>query len=1035
MLDWSNITSSTFEELVFDYANIQEPCYTWIKTPPSNDGNKDVFTQSSQTIFSSNIDTQYWLEAKYNENCGALSKGQLDPTLVSGYLAGNVQIILFVTNGRFTENYLNRAERFYNIPNHRIVHFVDGIELEQWLFRNPNILNKYFTNVNMPLSNENIHIKYCYFTDVQNLRKGIPSPLMLLNKNNIYYLYIRISIFSSSIYSFQIVNNEIIIVDREKLYLKEGIHQLCFKVKSINTCKNKNVIILIKRENNIEYKHQLETRITIYDLFVPILRHPSQEYVINSLFALLKYPNDNCSFIAITGKGGIGKSFILKELEVDLPEYYLYQYIQFSAKKNAKKLCSLIMELCFPGFSSENDVIFENILTKSINSSSLIRILNRILIGVSDLSTALEVTEEIITYREDENILLENYSSQHQLFFLEDVHKLSQNETILFAKIIKELSNIGRNITIVVTSRLQNEMSPHLHNLIKDCFNIFELSPLEPESVNMSINSNIDSSIILDDSIVDSLATSTLLLSNFIVKLHEIKAASNNNLRLNILANKIAHEESINLISGINIKKYKPFYQLLDLIFILHDGLEYDFALQIANEIDILKLHFDRIVKIDNQRLYPFHDLIHEAYIKYRGEKICIGFGEVVNNLIKFRNNESNMELDCILLNCGIKYFYLAHHKVIDGISELIKKQNYYAALNLTRSLISNKYLNSRSIPKYSIQCVFFYYAICLAHCSDTGNAITYFEKAYLLGKYDIEDVNCLCLAYASKAEVINEKFWALQVQSLPDEINEFIKMLEEKASIDKFATNENYIDAYLNALNRNMVFNYLCDNIQIADRCLEKCEEQCLLNHKLNHLGYAYMDYARASYIINIHNSLKFLYQAKYYFEQSVYETRRKLIVECDIAYLETIFSPQNIEVLIEQVEKLKDNGYYSEYYKGLLKISACLLINNQKEWASDFLNSFLKKKYNEDARCCGLLSNLQSAYYLLSNDISQAIHYSSIQQEYFANIGTSYKIVSENNLKLLHSLQTNKFTPKINWNFKEESNVNIFYIETRIW
>lgn len=97
MLNWSKITPSTFEELVFDYANIQEPNYVWVKTPISNDGNKDIYSQSSQTMFSSEINTQYWLEAKYNENCGTLSKGQLDPTLVSGYLAGNVQVILFVT--------------------------------------------------------------------------------------------------------------------------------------------------------------------------------------------------------------------------------------------------------------------------------------------------------------------------------------------------------------------------------------------------------------------------------------------------------------------------------------------------------------------------------------------------------------------------------------------------------------------------------------------------------------------------------------------------------------------------------------------------------------------------------------------------------------------------------------------------------------------------------------------------------------------------------------------------------------------------
>lgn len=1029
MLNWSKITPSTFEELVFDYANIQEPNYVWVKTPISNDGNKDIYSQSSQTMFSSEINTQYWLEAKYNENCGTLSKGQLDPTLVSGYLAGNVQVILFVTNGRFTENYLNRAERFYNIPNYRIVHFVDGIELEQWLFRNPDILRKYFNDVKTYPQNIDIHIKYCFFTDIQSFKKGYPIPLQLLNRNSFYILYMRVSIFTTSIYTFSIMSDDIIVIDDGNLFFKEGTHQVYLKVKTINTCKNRNVSILIRKKND-EYKYLLNTKITIYDLFVPTLTHPSQERIIKTLFESLRTYNSGCNMVAIIGSGGSGKSHVLKELEADIPMNYLYNYIQFSTNNNCQKLCSLVMKLCFPGFSYVNRDIYKDILHNKIPSCHL---LNKILLGDSDAGIALEIVEEILNYREYENILIENFLSQQQLFFLEDVHKLSQREGLFLKKVLQELSCIGKNITIVITSRPQKEVSPLIYNLITELFNIFELSPIDAENIKISLSSNLNTNVVLDNEIIESLTTSALFLSNYIVKLHDFESVNNNSLKLNIFANRILREENVNIISGLDINRYKPYYNLLDIIFILYDGLEYDFALQIASDSDIMKLNYERVIKICNKRLYPFHDMIRESYLEHRKEKLYRNLGKTITKLILFRNNKTNLELECILLNCGIQHFNSAYENVKNGIYQLINNQNYHAALYLIKILISNKFIDSKYISKYSTQCLYFYYAICLAHSSKTGNAISFFEKAYLLGKYEIENVNSLCLSYAAKAEIINEKFWTLQINNLQNEINNLIENVEEKISFNKFLCNEYFISAYLNVLNRNMVFNYLIDNNKTAHEIFKICEEKCLLLNKPNHLGYAYMDYARANYVENRYDSLDYLQRAKKTFEEKTQEVRRKLIVDCDIAFLRTINERHNISILIQCVNLLKENGYYSEYLKGILRIAACLLIDNKKEYANEFLKYCLQNKQSEDARSCGLLSNLLAAYYLLSKNIEKAVQYTIIQKEYFNNIGNSYKKVIDNNLKYLYSLHPASI-PRIDWNFNMQ-NFNAFYLETRIW
>jgi hypothetical protein len=173
MVFWEKISHSKFERLVLDYAQSIEPNLEWIPTPPSGDGNKDIYLQESKKIFNIDITSQYWVEAKYNEKCGSISKGQLDPTLVSGYLAGNVQVILFITNGRFPESYIGRAEKFCKGLNCN-VRFIDGVELEHWLGHNLSIYKKYFNGDNISsIKVLSFNIRYAYFISVNEFNRGI----------------------------------------------------------------------------------------------------------------------------------------------------------------------------------------------------------------------------------------------------------------------------------------------------------------------------------------------------------------------------------------------------------------------------------------------------------------------------------------------------------------------------------------------------------------------------------------------------------------------------------------------------------------------------------------------------------------------------------------------------------------------------------------------------------------------------------------------------------------------------------------------
>lgn len=1032
---WEEISSEKFEELVLDYAEIIEPDLEWIPTPPSGDGNKDGYSQESKKILNFDITSQYWFEAKYNEKCGSISKGQLDPTLVSGYLAGNVQIILFVTNGNFPETYIERAEKFCK-GIHCNVRFVDGKELEYWLRHNLSVCKKYF-HENNSLSIQSFNIRYAYFISINEFNRGIYSPRKVLENNTQYILSIRVSIFKDAFYTFNISNEKIILIENNKIYLKAGTHNLKLKVFTRKTCSKAKIKILI--ENDVEKRNYILRDITLYDSFCPRVIHNSQESIKNKLFNVIKqrYGENRNVIYSVIGDGGSGKTHIMNDLEIDIPDFYNYNRIQFvdTPFSNSRYLCHFFMQTNFPSYTEDTKELFDEIINKIQANNIQKKIVLDIQKGVTDSNIAHNVISDIMNHWENDNFTTTTPFYNNTLFFIEDVHKLSGNEARFFTKIINELATRDMRTIIIMTSRLEENMYSEITNLIQS-YNIQTISKLTTEEVRNNITHNFNKTIYIDDKKLQGLTVSVLHLIKFLSKIKEVQIGKSdiNTLEFNAIVNKLISDFNFENILENEIKKYLPYSSVLDVIFAIGNGFEYNFAITVFDEGDIRLLLEKKIIRYESGYLLPYHDLIYNNYKTIRGKCLYENIGNTIEKLIEYRIDKDNIELYTTLILCEIKYFINHYWYVLDKIKNLINSKKYSSCLLLLKSLIESDYIDNYQIDKYEKLLIYFYYARCLDHCVSTEFALSYYEKVYLMGNGNINDINILCIAYESKAEIFNGRFWLFQRDNYIQDISKFIKILENsKLCYKSIGENQHYVNAYLSSLNRKMVFHYLIDEKQEGEDMYGLCIEKCNEYKKDNYTGYAYMDYARANYIYDIKRSKKLLFNAHQLFISSKNEKRRELISKCDYLFVENIINQKSIDKLINQVIILKQEGYYSEYEKGLMKVAAHLLMAGNTEEAKKYLDTFIMAKKEVHSRTFGILSNLQSAYFFLCDNIDKALEYSELHKKYFMNIGDSYKQIAADNYAFL--LQGNK-NKKIIWSLDTPNKKNkYFQIECRIW
>ena len=235
MFDYSHITSRIFEEIAKVYLEEKYPTFKWELTSSSGDGNKDVIC--NYKVF--NQEQEYWAEAKFTPNSHktTLTKGQLDPTLISALLSNKTVSICFISNNCMTSNYLYRLEDF-RIKTNIGITLVLKDEFERWILERKDLQQKYQIKL---IADDEIRedvdtkILSATVTDVFNRNQyKVENDLL---ENTIYYLYIIINssrhwdhLFLKVDDEFQLLSRSHILSDPKNLSVESGRHIFKFEL-------------------------------------------------------------------------------------------------------------------------------------------------------------------------------------------------------------------------------------------------------------------------------------------------------------------------------------------------------------------------------------------------------------------------------------------------------------------------------------------------------------------------------------------------------------------------------------------------------------------------------------------------------------------------------------------------------------------------------------------------------------------------------------------------------------------------------------
>ena len=123
---WNTLSSREFEVIACNYAADMFPDKKWYLTKSTGDGNRDFesYPEIDRLI--------KWGEAKHSKNPQKqITKGQLDPTMMSAKLINSVNEIVIVTCADISLNYVARSCSYIEAPITQI-YYINRLVLNQW---------------------------------------------------------------------------------------------------------------------------------------------------------------------------------------------------------------------------------------------------------------------------------------------------------------------------------------------------------------------------------------------------------------------------------------------------------------------------------------------------------------------------------------------------------------------------------------------------------------------------------------------------------------------------------------------------------------------------------------------------------------------------------------------------------------------------------------------------------------------------------------------------------------------------------------
>ncbi|MEE0280276.1 hypothetical protein [Faecalibacillus intestinalis] len=1025
MIDWKKINSKIFEDLAYDYISDQYDDLQWEKTKATRDGNRDG---ESSYIAPFNTTIKYWYEAKYSTDVKkSIPKSHLDSTLVSCMLDGKVAALAFITNAYISEDYRRRADTFSRHSDNLKIIYVNGEELENWLYDNPEIELKYFYEKHATQNTTEEGIKNTCVLQSYDYCGNNFSKTNTLELGREYVIYISFyshSIQKGLIYDFSksielIPNDDRPYYDNYKSFnIVKGYNSFYFPFKAKNIL-NQNIEFKIKC--NLKFYQVVVNNIKILDIYNPTIQYASQIETGINIYNLI---NDKDAFngvFLINGAAGSGKSYLLNNI--------------FNSTKNPFN--SFVIR--FTG-DNEQDAIncFKMIIVSLYGDVWRYIKIDSNFIGFNDLETMMiqQIVENRISpgivnqislfYKNNKKNIESKISPKH--IFVDDLHKLSYNNKDMIYSFLGWFSKQKFNCKIYLFSRPQNTYFDFVTKT-------YEINNITINDVSTTMKLNFDNSLLINLIKNYPAPFNVLHFLNILNKIHEYENVLNKytELELQMLLNEIysvtSNNTSISLGRQI-VEKYKKDC-IVYCIYKIETGISYEAISNFFNEQDVSNIYYlckNRIIKESSNRFYPYHDILKTAYEVFNSQEM----DKILEQFVVFSAKEkyiTKSTMFTVLINIGKTCFWKHKSKAEAYRDYLHKNADYLQALQVAKALKEN---NKKSYSDYNEEdCKNqFIYANCIKYTRSYRDSNDEFEKISELYKVS-NNLIIQSISLEAKTEIINNDIWMLELEQAKTLLNEIEPVLDELYKSEKIE-GRSLTYAFLNYYNRRMFVNYMLDIGKEEDYNIALSYSKKL--NKKEYIAFAKMDYAKSLYCSNLPKALSLLKESLNILECMSTEKRRMLDARSEIWFINCL---NKQEIAYKEYFKIKDDIVKNNYIQSFVKIQLKMILlellfsNKSANSLRDNLEliSINNSSIKTGKRHQAYIYHLYAATYYIEKDLYNSKLYSKRCLNFFKQMGLSYKELHESNIQL------NKYNGLTIINKSGLKMKNQFIIDIRLW
>lgn len=1056
MLDWEKIyllndennkrAGTAFEKLVLNYLSSVYRKYSWKNTKSSWDNNRDFISLILDNI---------WGEAKYKKDSSSLGKQDIDPTMMSGFLDGKIELVFIITNGQIPSTINTRINEIGKKCGFTVV-CITQIQLEYWLIAHP---EQYLDFFGEPL------------LDVSQTAAFSIEDVRLENQLDVNFesSYIQPEFIVDSICNLCVTFScntdlECIIVEKEEypfrfinspeVIISPGVQQKSFPIK-LTHVSNEPIALEFRNIDNTILFYVLNIKIVHNQN--PSLIYAQQEAIkIKICHAINTLPNtnDNHAF-GIYGVFGYGKTFLMRAMASDLSFFHVVSVLQCEASDfsclNSMKLCQMIMYFNYGDtyqnaeYTEEAKKYYKYMLIKK-NYNGIIdnNMLTDIFEGCFDRIIATNVIEKLNANTENTIVIKKSHFARKHILFVDDVNLFSDVELNVFKMIVQQLKRSSNNSILVFSSETP---------VFDEAEMISEtLEGLSPNDITSCLKEN------LDIWQYNAFSSKIAKIPRFPKMISEIINYIKNNTTTSLSLKNI-NTYIINLsnskLSNIQFELTDDEKTVLDLIYNFSKGIDENLLRIVGIKKEILESLYNKgYILYFKQRYMPCIDYLQYVY---KNRQKNFSPNEQLAKYLRSLLDKAYMDpvfdifqAQALFIQCNRKLYLQVKETYKAEMIEYIKAGNYKAAMLYGEIFCFDILKNNRYCQGTDLDALF-YYGIALIHSDSQRRAIDIFTYVKNHSKK-----NSLTYFKAS-AELLNNRYSRFQIKEI---LPEAIILKHDMHTILSCNPDENALEtyqlriAYSTCMNRMMMIYFLEDNKKKALKIYDEfCQyhltlPSCNFSSKYDSMLHEWeMDCARGLVAYNIQTSIQLNKQCCDCFNENI-DNRRAILCKVDKLFYEAILNntyEEAIGGLIEYQKELSVKGIVSEEMKASIRITYCRLMKYVciPEFEDiSLLAPFVDEIYAEifltqldshiitQGRTAYLLNNLLAILHIIKNDINTAAEMLQYSGQLIQECGAQYRQITEHNYNHLKEIK------KIKWYFYNDiMHDNTYYLDARVW